>query len=116
MAIKSSKSNRGNRPLEKKVSPQNFCFTAIRVGEGFPSQVEVARLVTKSLKHGKTYRRFADIPVTPKTVVYRIDTKGSKQQVWECAHSKTFKKPDGNKGLTYVSSSYRAEERYDFTL
>lgn len=94
-----------------------FCFIPIRFSSstGFILDT-VKEIVQRKLDQKKVYLRFADVPVTPQTIVLRIDKeKGRKQlHVWECAHSKigTW---NGEK-QRYYKTSFERKNRIEFLL
>lgn len=93
-----------------------FCFIPIRVSANTGVIMDaVEQIVRHKLETKKTYARFAEVPVTPHTLVLRVDReKGRKTLVWECAHSKLM--TINGKQQRYYKTSFKRKNRIEFFL
>ena len=86
MATTSSKRKALQQPV--KVNPV-WEFIALDFPKEFPSQEIVKDAIQLARYRERTYPRFAEVPVKPKTLVFRVERIGKKHFVWECAMTKS---------------------------
>ena len=86
-----------------------FCFIPIIVPRDIGViQSTMEDLLLSRLRSRRFYERFAEVPVTAKTLVLRIDTTKNRKKlhVFEVAHSKLMN-VDGKKKVYYKTSHDR---------
>ena len=112
MATKSSKvrAKKSYPPVVR--SNEEYLFVPLTVGDTFPSEAQMADAIRKHVKARRVFSCFADVPVTPKTLVFRVDKD---QNVWECAYSKKVLDLKGEKKTSYVGSHCRGGG-FEFSL
>lgn len=78
----------------------------------------VRQVVLASLKGKIQYKTFAEVPITPRTIVFRVDDAGKgPQMVCEVAYSKHFKGGPGYESFwCYFSSFWRKGRMSEFRL